>query len=298
MDINSIPGLPELWEGIKYTHHFLSDTEFKVGKQNISLLSMLNGLLVVIVSVQIAFSLAKRLEKRLLGIERLDHNLRMLLVRLAKAVLLVIAVLISLTAVGIDLTALSVFTGALGVGLGFGLQRIASSYVSGFIILLDRSIQLGNVVQVDANTSGVVSEITTRYTVLRSLGGVKFIVPNETLVSTIIQNQSFSNPEVRATTHVSVAYNTDMDRVLALLKDIALAHPRVLSEPAPRAMIQNFGDSGIDIELGFWIADPEAGVGGIKADINLEIWRQFRDLGIEIPFPQREIRMLAGHVVP
>lgn len=291
MDINSIPGLPELWEGLKYAYQLLDTTEFKVGKQHISLLSMFNGLLVVIVSVQIAFSLAKRLEKRLLGIESLDNNLRMLLVRLAKAVLLVIAVLISLTAVGIDLTALSVFTGALGVGLGFGLQRIASSYVSGFIILLDRSIQLGNVVQVDANTSGVVSEITTRYTVLHSLGGVKFIVPNETLVSTIIQNQSFSTPEVRATTRVSVAYSTDMDMVLALLKEIALAHPRVLAEPAPRALILNFGDNGIDIELGFWIADPEAGVGGIKADINLEIWRQFRERGIEIPFPQREVRL-------
>lgn len=292
MDINSIPGLPELWNGLKYVFELLNTTELKVGKQHISLLSLFNGLLVVIFSVYIAFAIAKRLEKRLLGIEALDTNLRMLLVRLAKAVLLVIAVLISLTAVGIDLTALSVFTGALGVGLGFGLQRIASSYVSGFIILLDRSIQLGNVVQVDPNTSGVVSEITTRYTVLRNLGGVKFIVPNETLVSNVIQNQSFSTPEVRGTTQVSVAYTSDMDAVLTLLKDIALAHPRVLPEPPPRAMIQNFGDHGILVELGFWIADPEIGIAGIKADINLDIWHRFREQGIEIPFPQREVRFL------
>jgi small-conductance mechanosensitive channel len=202
-----------------------------------------------------------------------------------------LAVLISLPLVGIDLTALSVFGGALGVGIGFGLQKIAASYVSGFIILLDRSIRLGNVITVD-KYNGEVTRITTRYTVLRAPTGVEAIVPNEVLVGSVVQNETYTNSRVRHAVTVQVGYGSDVERAMALMVEMAQAQSRVLADPAPKAFLVRFADSGVDLELGFWIEDPEAGVQGIKSDINLAIWHAFRREGIEIPYPQREVRLL------
>jgi small-conductance mechanosensitive channel len=205
----------------------------------------------------------------------------------------VIALLLSLSMVGIDITALSVFGGALAVGLGFGLQKIASNYVSGFIILLDRSIRIGNVVSVDPVTSGVVMQITTRYTVLRTIAGTDVIIPNEYLVSNIVRNQSFADTQVRIVLPVQVAYSTDLDQAMRLMEEVALSQPRVLSDPAPKTLLLAFADNGINLELGFWIADPQEGTGIVRSEINLAIWRVFREHGIAIPFPQREVRLIS-----
>jgi len=202
--------------------------------------------------------------------------------------------LLSLSIVGIDITALSVFSGALAVGLGLGLQKIASNYVSGFIILLDRSIRIGNLVALDATTSGVVTQITARYTVLRTLAGTEVIIPNEYLVSNIVRNESFTDSRLRVVVPVQVAYGTDLEQAMRLMTEAAQAQPRVLAEPAPQALLTLFADSGINLELGFWIADPQAGTGSVRSAINLSIWRSFHEHGIEIPFPQREIRLLGG----
>lgn len=264
-----------------------------VGKHPITLWMALKGTFTVIVTVMVALWLAGVIENRLMRVTSFDANLRIVLVRIAKAVLTVIALMTGLALVGIDMTALSVFTGALGVGLGFGLQKIASNYVSGFIILLDRSIRMGDLVQVNPETSGVVTEITTRYTVLRNLAGVEFIVPNETLIGTTVQNQSHTDSRVRITVRVGVAYGTDdLPAVLALLEAIPAQQPRVLKDPPPRALVLAFGDSAIELELGFWIPDPQEGTGAIRSEIHLAIWKAFREQGIEIPFPQREVRLL------
>ena len=269
----------------------LEQVSFSVGKQRIDLWMILHGVVTVFLTVVIALWLGGLLESRLMGTE-LDSSLRIVAVRVAKALLTVFAILVSLSLVGIDMTALSVFTGALGVGLGLGLQKIASNYVSGFIILLDRSIHIGDIIQVDANTGGAVSQITTRYTVLRNPAGIEFIVPNENLVSNVVQNQSYSDSRVRVATALGVAYDTDLDLATRLLREVAAAHPRVLAEPAPAVALVRFGDSSIDLELGFWIEDPEAGTGNVRSDINFALWRAFREHGVEIPFPQREVRLL------
>ncbi len=227
-----------------------------------------------------------------LASENLDSNIRVVLGRLVKAVLSVVALLLSLSIVGIDITALSVFSGALAVGLGFGLQKIASNYVSGFIILLDRSIGIGNLVGIDATTSGVITQITARYTVLRTLAGTEVIIPNEYLVSNIVRNESFSDPRLRVAVAVQVAYGTDLDLAMRLMTEVAQAQPRVLADPAPQALLTLFADSGINLELGFWIADPEEGTAAVRSAINLAIWRAFREHAIEIPFPQREVRLI------
>jgi small-conductance mechanosensitive channel len=222
----------------------------------------------------------------------MDSNVRVVLARLTKALLSVLALLLSLSLVGIDVTALSVFGGALAVGLGFGLQKIASNYVSGFIILLDRSIRIGNLITVDDATSGVVTQITTRYTVVRMLSGIEVIIPNEYLVSNIIRNQSYTDTRVRLAVGLQVAYSTNLELAMRLMETAARVHVRVLADPAPMVLCKAFADNGINLELGFWISDPEAGTGNACSDISLAIWKAFGENNIEIPCPQRDVRIL------
>jgi len=276
--------LPELID-------LLESVQFALGKQKLNLWLILQGIGVLLVTLLAALWVGGAVEARLLAATGLDSNLRALFSRLVKALLIVVAVLIGLPLVGIDLTTLSVFGGALGVGLGFGLQKIAANYVSGFIILLDRSIRIGNLITVGVDR-GQVTQITTRFTVLRGLTGIEAIVPNEMLVGSVVQNESYSDPKVRIALPVQVAYGSDVERALALLVEAALAQPRVLREPPPRALVTLFADSGINLELGFWIDDPEAGIGEVRSEIYLAIWRAFKAAGIEIPFPQREVRLL------
>ena len=189
------------------------------------------------------------------------------------------------------MTTLSVFGGAIGVGLGFGLQKIASNYVCGFIILLDRSIRIGNMIGVGSDR-GQVTKITTRYTVLRGLTGVESLVPNELLVGSVVLNESCTDPKVRVPMQIQVSYGSDVERAMRILVEAAKRHPRVLADPPPKAFLSAFADSGVDLEMGFWIADPQEGTLGIRSDINLEVWRGFKTAGIDIPFPQREVRIL------
>ncbi|MFZ2628929.1 MAG: mechanosensitive ion channel domain-containing protein, partial [Rugosibacter sp.] len=230
-------------------------------------------------------------EARLNRATDMDSSLRMVFVRLSRAFMALIAVLIALPLVGIDLTTLSVFGGALGVGLGFGLQKIASNYVSGFILLLDHSIRIGDIISIGGDR-GQVTRITTRFTVLRTLTGAEILMPNELLVSSVVRNDSYTDRQVRVAIPVQVSYDSDLELVMCLLIDAAHAHPRVLAEPAPGVLLIEFADSGINLELGCWITDPENGLGALRSDINLTIWRSFKEHRINIPFPQREIRIL------
>ena len=269
----------------------MESVEFHIGKQHVDLWTVLRGVATIFLTVVFALWIAGVIEARLMRVQTIDANLRIVGVRVAKAGLTVIAILTSLGLVGIDMTALSVFTGALGVGLGFGLQKIASNYVSGFIILLDRSIRIGNIIQVDTDV-GEVTQITTRYTVLKHPGGSEFIVPNETLISSTVQNQTYSDAQLRLVTSVGVAYDSDLDLAVRLMIEAATAQERVLADPPPKVFLTQFADSSINLELGFWIDDPEKGKGNIVSDINFALWRAFKANGITIPFPQREIRLL------
>jgi small-conductance mechanosensitive channel len=269
----------------------LEDVSFTLGKEKLNLWLILQGAGAVLVTLLVALWLGGLIEARLMSAQGIDGNLRLVFSRLLRALLILVAVLIGLPLVGIDLTTLSVFGGALGVGVGLGLQRIAANYVSGFIILLDRSIRIGSLIDV-TGMRGVVTRITTRYTLLRGMTGVEMIVPNEMLVSSVITNETFTDPKVRIATQVQVAYGCDVERAMNILVETARTQARVLDDPPPKAFLSAFADSGINLELGFWIADPEEGSMQIKSDIHLAIWKAFRDAGIEIPFPQREVRLL------
>jgi small-conductance mechanosensitive channel len=269
----------------------LEGVAFSVGKQQLNLWQILQGIGAVLATLLLALWIGGAFEARLMAAEGLDANLRVVFSRLARATLMVLAVLLALPMVGIDLTTLSVFGGALGIGLGFGLQKIAANYISGFIILLDRSIRIGDLIAVGADR-GQVTKITTRYTVLKGLTGVEAIVPNEVLVGSVVLNESYTDTRVRISLPVQVAYGADLERAMAILVDAARAQPRVLAEPPAKAFVTAFADSSINLELGCWIADPLEGLQQLRSDINLHIWREFKAAGIEIPFPQREVRVL------
>ncbi|HEX5802598.1 MAG TPA: mechanosensitive ion channel domain-containing protein [Azospira sp.] len=270
----------------------LEAVKFSVGKQKLDLWLILHGAVTALSTLLVALWFAGWLEHRLMRSEGIDSSVRVVLARAGKSVLAVVALLLSLALVGIDITALSVFGGAFAVGLGFGLKTIASNYIAGFMILLDRSIRIGNIIAIDAATIGEVKQITTRYTVVRTLAGTEVIVPNEYLVTNIIRNQTYTDSKVRVPLTVAVAYSTDLELAMRLLVEAAGTQPRVLADPAPAASVVGFGDNGVDLELGFWISDPGDGSGSLRSEINLAIWRSFRQHGIEFPFPQREVRLL------
>lgn len=276
--------LPEVIAGLK-------GVSFTFGAQTLSLWTLMQGAVMVLLTLLVALWAARALERRLVATTGLDDSVRLVLMRVAKAGLILIAILVSLPMVGIDLTTLSVFGGALGVGLGFGLQKIAANYVSGFIILLDHSIRIGSLITVGADR-GVVSQITTRYTVIRAATGVESLVPNETLVGSVVQNETYSDTQVLVPLNFQISYGSDPEGAMAILEGVALAHERVLRDPAPKAFLVAFADSGINLRLSVWIADPRDGTLGVTSEINLSVWRKFRSEGIEIPFPQREVRLL------
>ncbi len=272
---------------------WLEGVAISFGKESLSLWALATAVFWVAVSLLLALWAGSALEARLMRAEALHANLRVVFARLGKAALVVIAVVTVLPLLGVDLTVLSVFGGALGVGLGLGLQKIASNYVSGFIILLDRSIRLGDVITADGQ-HGVVTRITTRYVVLRALTGVEAIIPNDTLVTTSVLNHSYSDRKIRLAVRVQVAYDSDLALVEQLLLEVARRQPRVLREPEPTAQLVSFADSGLEFEVGFWIEDPENGTQNLRSDVSLGILREFRSRGVQIPFPQREVRMLQG----
>lgn len=270
---------------------FLETIDFAVGKQQLNLWIILQGMVTVLVTLLFAFWLSDMLDARLSKAAGLDGNLRIVFTRLGRALFAIIAILVSLPLVGIDVTTLSVFGGALGVGLGFGLQKIASNYVAGFIILLERSIQIGDVITVAADR-GQVTRMTTRYTVLRTASGIEHIVPNELLIGSVVHNESLTDLRTRLALPIQVAYDTDLTLAMKLLADAAAEQSRVLADPAPQGLVMAFADSGINLEIGFWISDPEVGTAKLRSDINLAIWRRFQEAGIQIPYPQREVRLL------
>lgn len=270
---------------------WLDATKIPVGASRVSLWVVAMGALSVLVTLLAALWVGSALEARLMRAQQLEPNLRVVASRALKALLLVVAVLLGLSTVGIDLTVLSVFGGALGVGLGLGLQRIASNYVSGFIILLDKSLRIGDLITVDKHT-GIVTQINTRYTVIRAFDGTEAIVPNERLVAEPVTNQSYTDRKVLIRCDVQVSYASDVDRAFELLRQAARVSRRVLDDPAPGAALAGFGADGLNLALTFWIADPENGRLNVTSEVNREILRLFRENGIEIPFPQRDVRVV------
>ncbi|KDN13661.1 Potassium efflux system KefA protein / Small-conductance mechanosensitive channel [Snodgrassella communis] len=271
--------------------HLLKSLALPVGSTSLSLYTVITGSIIVGIAIIIAMWLSRITEQRILKADKLDINLRYVLVKIVKTLLVIIAVLIALPMVGINLTILSVFGGALGVGLGLGLQKIASNYVSGFIILADHSVRPGDRLNIN-NFTGYVTKITARFVVLRSSDGSEALIPNDTFVSNTVINDSYSSKIMSTNLTLQVAYNTDLPLALEILKEVASKQARVCDDPKPNSFVTGFADSGINLYVNYWINDPENGFMSINSAILLEIWTRFKEVGIEFPFPQQEIRIL------
>jgi len=277
--------LPVVMEG-------LDGIAWKLGSSRISLRNVVEGSLAAIVVLVLALWISAAVESQLIkGAGATNLSLRKIGANLVRAALLFLGLIFAMSAAGIDLTALSVLGGALGVGLGFGLQKIAANYVSGFVILAERSLRIGDMVKVD-NFEGRITDIRTRYTVIRSLGGREAIVPNEILITQRVENSSLADPRVLLTSTVQVAYGTDVRSLQPKLEAAARRVSRVIDDPAPSAQLAVFGPDGMDLNLHFWIADPENGQGAVKSEVNLAILDVLNAEGIEIPYPQRVMHMI------
>ncbi|MDR7267881.1 small-conductance mechanosensitive channel [Pelomonas saccharophila] len=275
----------------------LDDIGWKFGTVKLTLRNLIEGGLTATLVLVLALWISAAIEAQLLRRESLDLSMRKIASNAIRSLLLFIGLLFALSAAGIDLTALGVLGGALGVGLGFGLQKLAANYVSGFVILAERSLRIGDMVKVDG-FEGRVTDIKTRYTVIRSLGGKEAIVPNEILITQRVENSSLADPRVLLSTTVQVDYDCDVDAVMKALAAAVVEVPRVLSDPGPSVQLSRFADSGMELSVFFWIMDPENGSGGVRSDVNLAVLHTLRDLGVDIPYPQQVQRLPKSALAP
>ena len=265
--------LPQLFQ-------VLEDIKFKIGKNPVDLLIVLQAILTILVTIFIALWISRAIENKVMRAEHVNVNLRVVMTKLLRILLLFIAILIALSAVGLDITLLSVFGGALGVGLGFGLQRIASNYVSGFIILLDKSMQIGDVITVDKHY-GVVNDLRSRYMILAKLDGTHVIIPNEALITTAVVNHSLVEHKGRVQVNLSISHNNNLELAMELMHAVAMQQARVLMKPAPDVLVKGFAEHGADLMLGVWVMNPESGNAALQSALYLAIWRAFEANGIK-----------------
>ena len=266
----------------------LDGVRWKIGNAQISLRNMIEGSLTAAVVMVLALWVSAAVERRIIRGTGDDLSMRKMVSNIVRAVLLFIGLLLAMSAVGIDLTALSVLGGALGVGIGFGLQKIAANYVSGFVILAERSLRIGDMVRVD-NFDGRITDIRTRYTVIRALNGREAIVPNEMLITQRVENSSLADPRVLISSTVQVAYGTDVRALQPKLVAAIGSVARVIDDPAPAVQLAAFAADGMDLALQFWIRDPENGQGQVKSEVHLAVLDVLDAEGVEIPFPQRVV---------
>ena len=271
----------------------MDSIRFSLGKTRISLLALVQGALSAGLVLVLALWVSATLERKVLRDAVADLSLRKAAGNAIRALLLLLGFLFALSAAGVDLTALSVLGGALGVGIGFGLQKLAANYVSGFVILAERSVRIGDTVRVDG-FEGIVADIKTRYTLIRAGDGRASIVPNEKLISERVENLSLADPRMLLTTDVAVGYDSEVQKVQDLLVEAALGTQRVLADPSPSARLVAFGADGLEFRLLYWIDDPQNGQINVRSDVNLRVLRALRQAGIDIPYPQRVLHLRAA----
>ncbi|MEX1994279.1 MAG: mechanosensitive ion channel domain-containing protein [Steroidobacteraceae bacterium] len=271
----------------------LDSIAMPLGETRYSLLDALTAIVTLLAFLVVGGYLGTLATRGIMSAQQVTIGLRVGISKFVRFFVLVIAGLLGLNAVGIDLAALTVFGGALGIGLGFGLQRIAANFVSGFILVADRSIRQGDVITI-GDRFGVVKELRGRYIVVRDRDGVDTLIPNENVISTDVVNWSYGDRAIRLKLPVQISYRDDPRKALKHLLDAAAKHPRVLKDPAPASRVMSFADNGIALELRFWIRDPEEGVNNVRSDLHLEIWDLFEQAGITIPFPQRDLHLPEG----
>ncbi|MEM6322211.1 MAG: mechanosensitive ion channel domain-containing protein [Pseudomonadota bacterium] len=278
----------------------LRSTGLTVGPVNITAWALLKGVMLVALLIWGGAVLTGLVERRLASMERMSSALRLLVVRIMRMVMVVLAVVIALAAIGVDLTVFAVFSGALGIGIGLGLQRTVGNLIASYTLLADRSVKPGDVIELETVSGpayGQVTKMTTRYVSVRTRDGTETLIPNEVLIANPVTNWSHSDKATRLKMPVGIAYDADVDLAIRLCVEAADETNRVLKLPAPKCLMREFGDSSINIELRFWINDPENGVANVTSDVMLKVWRKFQANTIEVPFPQRDLNIKSAVVV-
>jgi small-conductance mechanosensitive channel len=275
----------------------LDSVGIAAGKSRITVWSILKLLFTLTLFVLVAAWISRWVERRLKKLGNLAPSTRIGIAKFANAFLIALSILMGLNAAGVDLTALTVLTGAIGLGLGFGLQSIAANFVSGFVLLMDRSIKPGDVISLSGQSGtstenfGWVQELRGRYVVVRDRDGVEMLVPNQQLISNAVINWSYTDPRIRLKLPIRVSYGDDPELALQILLAACEGQRRILRDPLPVSRLMHFGDSGIELELRFWISDPQDGVNNVRSDVNRAIWRLFKEHRITIPVAQHEVRV-------
>ncbi len=262
----------------------------QLGELRISVLGVGKAVLALLVLVWLAGIVSRLLERRINAMGNLTPSARVLFGKLLRIGLYTLAVIVALDSVGIDLTAFAVFSGAVGLGIGFGLQKVISNLISGVILLLDKSVKPGDVIAV-GETYGWINTLGARYVSVITRDGTEHLIPNEELISQRVENWSYSHRRVRLRIPIGIAYSSDVQKAIELAKQAGDAVDRVLTDPAPVCLLTGFGDSAVDLELRLWIQDPQEGVANVKSQVLLKIWETFRDNGIAFPFPQRDLHI-------
>jgi small-conductance mechanosensitive channel len=269
---------------------FLDSLAIDVGDVRLSLLGLIKALVALAVFLWMAGALTRLIESRIGKVSGLSPSARVLFGKLSKMLLYTLAILVGLRSVGIDLTAFAVFTGAVGLGIGFGLQKIFSNLISGIILLVDKSVKPGDVIAI-GNTYGTISSLGARYVSVNTRAGKEHLIPNEELISQRVESWSHTNTDLRVTVPFGVSYASDLRKAMALAIQAAKAEARVLRDPEPVCFLASFADSSVNMELGFWIRDPENGISNIRSAVMLRLWDLFHEQGVEFPFPQRDFNL-------
>jgi len=270
--------------------NLLNDASLKLGDLQISAWGVLKGGFILVVLLWLANAISRLLDNRISGVPSLTPSIQVLIAKFAKITLITLAIVIALSSIGIDLTAFAVFSGAVGVGVGFGLQKVVSNLISGIILLVDRSVKPGDVIAI-ANYYGRIDTLNARYVSVITRDGVEHLVPNEELITQRVENWSYSSNLLRLRRPVGISYRSDVELAIQLCKDACNAVDRVLKEPNPVCLVKGFGDSSVDLEMRFWINDPMNGRANVTSEVYLGVWKLFHENGIEIPFPQRDLHL-------
>jgi small-conductance mechanosensitive channel len=268
------------------------------GKTTFSLWALLKSIVVIAGFLIVTSLIARTIERRVMKLEGLAISTRIGISKFTTFALITIGVLLGINASGVNMAALTVLTGAIGLGLGFGLQAITSNFVSGFVLLLDKSIKPGDVISFTGTTGtstenfGWVQELRGRYIVVRDRDGVETLVPNQNLITNSVINWSYSDQRVRLRLPVTISFQDDPEVALQVLVDAAANHPRILKDPGSVSRLMSFENYGMRVEVRFWIRDPMNGVNNVRSDVNREIWRLFKKHGITIPVQQHDVRLV------
>jgi small-conductance mechanosensitive channel len=280
--------------------HWLDSIGIGKGESRFTVWSVVKSLFIITLFILGGTWIARWIERRLMSVQGLAPGTRIGISKFSYSFLVALSILLGLSASGLDLTTLTVFAGAIGVGLGFGMQFLAANYMSGFALLMDRSIKPGDVISFTGmgGTSnegfGWVQELRGRYVVVRDRDGVETLFPNQSFIVNPVINWSYTDPKVRLKLPVRITYQDDVELALEILLKAVESQRRILRDPPPVSRLMGFGDSGMELELRFWIADPQEGVNNVRSDVNRAIWRLFREHGITIPVSRQDVRLIGG----